>query len=199
MFPECSPSAGAPCVSRFTRVWELQPKQNASEIFFTFLFTVCVFSPCMHVCTPCSCLMPRETERRFQILWKWSYRLVDAILWVPSIEPGTLERAARVLDHLTLESQAPDTLLLLLVVGVCSKKMTPDWNTLNSGCLKPFLYMDIVKETHPVTIMPVFLQWPIRYFWNCFDRQWRALTGLSRTDMAPAGLPFRLPSLSLNC
>lgn len=157
MFLEYSPSAGAPCVSRFTRVWKLQPKQKASEIFFTFLFNVCVFSACMHVCIPCSYLMPRESER-FQILWKWSYRLMDAILWVPSIEPGTLLRAAHVLDHLTLEPQAPDTLLLLLVVGVCSKKMAPDWNTLISGCLKPFLYIDIFKETYPVTILPVFLQ-----------------------------------------
>lgn len=139
MFPECSPSAGAPCVSRFTRVWELQPKQKASEIFFTFLFDVCVFSSCMHVCTPCSCLMPRETERRFQILWKWSYRLVDAILWVPSIEPGTLVRAARVLDHLTLESQAPDTLLLLLVVGGLFKENDTRLKYIEFWLLKTFL------------------------------------------------------------
>lgn len=145
MFLEYLPSAGACCVSRFARVWKLQPKQRASDIFLRFLFNVCVFSACMHVCTPCTCLLPRET-RRFPILWRWRYQLMEAILWVPSIEPGTLVRAAQVLNHLTSEPQAPDTLLLLLVMGVCSKKMAPDWNTLNCGCLEPFLYIDIFEE-----------------------------------------------------
>lgn len=46
---------------------------------------------------------------------------MEAILCVPSIEAGTLVREQVSLNHLTLKPQAPDPLLLLLLLGICSK------------------------------------------------------------------------------
>lgn len=83
---------------------------------------------------------------------------MEAIVWVPGIEPGTFVRGASVLNHLTLEPQAPDFFVIVVGGGSSFKVNGIRLRPTELLFFNSFLYIDIFKGTYTITILPVFLQ-----------------------------------------
>lgn len=65
----------------------------------------------VYIWTPCTCLVPMNDSRWYQIFWKWSYIWLRATMWVLRIKPGSAGRAESTLKFWTI-SLVPVVLVL---------------------------------------------------------------------------------------
>lgn len=78
----------------------LSTEQSLVPVLHSFKIKVYMYGyVCAHMSSLCVCLVPMETRRGCQILWKWSDRQFSATVWVLGFQPWFSGRSAGALNH----------------------------------------------------------------------------------------------------
>lgn len=93
--------------------------KNIVDSFFSFINILFYYFMYISILPACVCILPvcflsMEARRRLWVPWDWSYRWLQAILWVLKTEPSSSAKATKTLN-LWAKSSGPHFLFLAKV------------------------------------------------------------------------------------